>query len=292
MALKFAALCALAVVIGWHPLAATFHLALDSEEFTHILLILPIAVTLIALDWKTMKPLSQPSVRGGAVLLILSAATAALAVFAFSADVQHSVAMIAIVLWWIGAFVLTFGKRVARSFLFPLCFLFWMVPFPNSLVDRLIALLQHGSASSARFLFESARVPLVVDGLRLAIPGVTLEVAKECSSIRSSLMLVVTSMVLAQLFLRSPWRKALVIAVSLPLSVAKNGLRIFTIGMLGTRVDPVFMTGDFHHRGGVIFFAIALAAIFLLLWILRKGEERAARGEQPLATAQANIREC
>jgi uncharacterized protein HemY len=32
------------------------------------------------------------------------------------------------------------------------------------------------------------------------------------------------------------------------------------------------MTGRFHHQGGIIFFAIALIAIFALLWILRRGE--------------------
>ena len=110
------------------------------------------------------------------------------------------------------------------------------------------------------------------DGVLLQIPGLTVEVARECSSIRSSLMLVVTTMVVAQVLLRSPWRTALVIFVAIPLSVAKNGLRIFTIALLGTRVDPSFLTGRLHHQGGIIFFLIALAGIFLLLWIVRRGE--------------------
>jgi exosortase/archaeosortase family protein len=81
-------------------------------------------------------------------------------------------------------------------------------------------------------------------------------------------------MVLAQMLLRSPWRKALVIAVAIPLSVVKNGLRIFVLGMLGTRVDPSFLTGRLHHQGGIIYFLIALAAIFLLLWMARRGDEQ------------------
>lgn len=101
-----------------------------------------------------------------------------------------------------------------------------------------------------------------------------MEVAPECSSIRSSLFLVVTTMVLAYLFLRSFWRRALVIAVAIPLSVAKNGLRIFVLGVLATRVDPSFMMGRLHRQGGIIYFLIALATIFLLLWILHRGEEK------------------
>jgi exosortase/archaeosortase family protein len=87
-------------------------------------------------------------------------------------------------------------------------------------------------------------------------------------------MLLVTTMVLAQLFLRSPIRKAWVIAASVPLSIAKNGLRIFVIAMLGTRVDPGYLNGRFHHQGGIVFFAIALVFIFLLLWLLQRGESR------------------
>jgi len=107
----------------------------------------------------------------------------------------------------------------------------------------------------------------------LHIPDLTLEVAPECSSIRSSLILLVTTMVVAQLLLRSTWRKAAVVAAAIPLSVAKNGLRIFVIGMLATRVDPGFLTGRLHRQGGVIFLLIALAVIFLVIWILRRGEE-------------------
>jgi exosortase/archaeosortase family protein len=63
-----------------------------------------------------------------------------------------------------------------------------------------------------------------------------------------------------------------VIILAVPLSVAKNGLRIFTIAMLGTRVDPGYLTGRLHHQGGIVFFAIILVAVFALIWILRKGE--------------------
>ena len=55
------------------------------------------------------------------------------------------------------------------------------------------------------------------------------------------------------------------IALAVPLSVAKNGLRIFVFAMLATRVDRTYLTGRLHHRGGIIYFLIALAVIFLLI---------------------------
>lgn len=190
-----------------------------------------------------------------------------------SPDVQLAVNMLAFVVWWIAAFVFCFGTRAFRHSLFALCFLLWIVPLPEFVMNPIVSLLQRGSAASAHLLFAAVGIPVAQRGMLIHIPGLTLEVAPECSSIRSSLMLVVTTMVLAHLLLRSFWRKALVIAVAIPLSVAKNGLRIFVLGMLGTRVDPSFLTGRLHRQGGIIYFLIALSAIFLLLWILRHGEK-------------------
>jgi len=101
-----------------------------------------------------------------------------------------------------------------------------------------------------RSRLSAVGLPVAEDRTLLTIPGLTVEVARECSSIRSSLMLVVTTMVLTQTLLRSAWKKALVIAIAIPLSVAKNGLRIFVLAMLATRVDRSYLTGRLHHQGG------------------------------------------
>jgi exosortase/archaeosortase family protein len=100
----------------------------------------------------------------------------------------------------------------------------------------------------------------------LSIPGLDIEVARECSSIRSSLMLVVTTMILAHLFLRSWWRKALLVGAAIPLSVAKNGLRIVTIAELGTRIDPGFLSGKLHHNGGILFFGLSVSSSLPPAW--------------------------
>ena len=109
------------------------------------------------------------------------------------------------------------------------------------------------------------------------IPGLGIDVTRECSSMRSSLLLIVMTMVLAHLFLGSWWRKALLIAAAIPLMVAKNGLRIFVIAELGTRIDPGFLDGKLHHHGGIVFLAIATAIVIILIWILRRSETSQSR---------------
>jgi exosortase len=269
--LRFALLCAVSLVVGWRPLVSTFTLALGTNEYTHLLLILPISAVLIFSERDLLKPVTEPAVGLGSFLLAVAILIGGLS-RAVQTDVQLSVSMLAVVIWWIGSFVLCFGPRATSLFLFPLCFLFWLVPIPGPLLEKIVAFWQHGSAISASLLFSALGIPNTQDGVMLSIPGLNLEVAQECSSLRSSLMLIVTSMVLAQLFLRSFWRKTVVVVAAIPLSIAKNGVRIFTISMLGTRVDPGFLHGNLHRHGGVIFFLLALLAVVLLLWLLGRSE--------------------
>ncbi len=285
--LSFAGLFGISLVLWFRPLVDTFALAAGDDRYTHILLILPVAIVLVVQGWKVQgwrgrsaeAQLWTPAA-GLPILSLLIAGLARWGNFGWSSDLRLAMEMLGLVIWWIASFALCFGLSVLRSFRFPFFLLLGMVPIPNFALERIVAGLQRGSTIAAQLLFSICMVPVSREGMILSIPGLELDVAPECSSIRSSLMLIVTTMVLAHLFLRSPWRKLLLVLLAIPLSVAKNGLRIFTIGILGTRVDPSFLTGRLHRNGGIVFFLIALAIVFFLLWILRRGERAAASRPQ------------
>jgi exosortase len=293
----FLFLCAISVIVAWRPLRETLWLATHDDEYTHLLLILPAVAALIWLEsgkeWRSssaspssassfsesslsdsMKSLSAPGLGAGLILLCISFVIAGFARWRTDLlpDERLTANMLALVSWWVGSFVLCFGTRVSRALLFPLGFLLLVVPLPRFLVNGIVAWLQQASAFTAHYMFSIARVPVTQEGVLLDIPGLTVEVAKECSSIRSSSMLLITTMILAQLLLRTSWRKWLAITLAIPVSVAKNGLRIFTIAMLGTRVDPSYLTGKLHHQGGIVFFSIGLGCMFFVLWILHRNE--------------------
>jgi len=274
---EMSALVAGSIGVWWQPIASTLRLALGSDAHTHILLIIPLSVALIYIQRREVLCLPSSNRWVGWVVLsaalLLRACTAVIVNFG-AADVILSFSVFGLVLWWIGSVILCFGLETFRSLLFPLCFLFLVVPVPNGIVNWMTQTLQYQSALGATLLFRIAQVPVTRDGLILSIPGLDLEVAPECSSIRSSIMLIVITLVLAHLFLRSRWRKMVLLAASLPLAVAKNALRIFTIGQLGTRVDPAYLNGRLHHHGGIVFLAVAVMMVIVLLWVLRQGELR------------------
>jgi exosortase len=252
----------------------TITLAARDEEYTHILLILPATIALICLEWKSLKFRTSWGLSAGFYLAALGSLIGFASRFLHSLppDEKLALSILALIILWIAGFVLCFGTRTAQSMLFPLCFAFWMIPIPDLALKVFVRFLQEGSSVAAWLMFSAAGIPVSREGFLLSIPSLNIEVARECSSIRSSLILLVTTMLLAQLLLQTPWRKALLVALAVPLSLAKNGFRIFTIATLGTKVDPEFLTGKLHHDGGVLFFALALGAVFFLLGVLRSRE--------------------
>jgi exosortase len=289
---RFALLSLVSVFIWWHALVTTFALAFGNDAHTHILLILPISVALIYSAWTSRKLQPEPNFRAGSALLVLAALIGFIGggwrqAGSLTAGVQLSIGILALVTWWIGAFVFCFGARTAQRFAFPLGFLLWLVPLPAVALNQIVSFLQRGSASAAHLLFTIARVPAAQDGVVLSLPGMTLEVAKECSSIRSSMMLLITGMVLAQLLLRTSCGKILVTLAVVPFSIAKNGLRVFVIAMLGLYVDPSYLHGRLHHNGGIVFFLVSLAGLFVLLWLTGRVERSLVA--QPAATLRRSM---
>lgn len=283
--LQFAILFAITILCWWRPLTETLSLALNDDEYTHILIIVPISLFFIFLRRKKLSAsISKNGVVLSLTLFVLAVLFYLLAIKAhLPIDVSLTISIATLIVAWIGSFIFCFGFDTFRTFLFPLLFLFWLVPWPLSFLNTAISFLQQTSATAVNWMFEIFGIPVLRSGVILSIPGLTIEVARECSSIRSSLILLISSMVLAQLFLRTKWRKTLVILIAVPLSVVKNAVRIFTLSMLGIHVNRGFLTGKLHHQGGAVFYAGALVALFLIVYIFQKMEIRSA-GSVSMAT--------
>lgn len=170
------------------------------------------------------------------------------------------------ILLWIAVFVLCCGTRSFRAALYPLCTLFLMIPLPSSWMDRVSMFLQYGSAAIAYRMLLVAGIPVFRHGMVFSLPGLEFEVAPECSGLHSSLALMMVAIVAAYLCLRSGWSRAVLLALTIPVALVKNAIRIAVIGGLGARVDRAFIDGPFHHQyGGVVFSVIAVVLFVLIL---------------------------
>jgi len=178
-----------------------------------------------------------------------------------------------LVIWtWIAGFLACYGSRALRAAAFPLFFLLLMVPLPDAVMAQTIHAMQQGTAEVALLVFRVAGVPVLSQGFVFSVPGFTIEIASECSGIRSSIALFITALLAAHFFLRTRWKMFLFVALTLPLAVIKNGIRVATLTLLSMYVDPGFLLGNLHREGGFVFFFLALAMLAPVLLLLQKSE--------------------
>ncbi len=168
-----------------------------------------------------------------------------------------------------------FGRDWMRAVAFPLAYLIFMIPMPDAMADALESASKYASAEVANILFHLSGTPILRAGRVFQLPNITIEVAQECSGIRSSWVLLMTSVLAANLFLKTSWRRIVLLAFIIPLGILRNGFRILVIGLLCVNVGPQMIHSPIHTRGGPIFFVLSLIPLLLLLWWLRKGEIRA-----------------
>jgi exosortase C (VPDSG-CTERM-specific) len=165
-----------------------------------------------------------------------------------------------------------FGRDWMRAAAFPLAYLIFMVPMPDAMADALETASKYASAEVANVLFHFSGTPILRAGLVFQLPNITIEVAQECSGIRSSWVLFITSILAANLFLKTRWRRFALVAFVIPLAILRNGFRIAVIGLLCVNAGPQMIHSAIHRRGGPVFFLLSLVPFLLLLWLLRKGE--------------------
>jgi exosortase len=182
---------------------------------------------------------------------------------------------------WGGAFLLLFGWRAASAARFAFGFLAFTIPMPAELVGAVTALLKKGSAEAVAALFALTATPYHRDGYIFSLPNLAIEVADACSGIRSSIALLLTGLLAGHVFLRTAWKKGLLIAAIVPVVILKNGVRIVSLSLLANYVDPKFLVGRLHHDGGVVFFLLALGLLAPVLALLHRSEEQFPVREEP-----------
>jgi len=271
----FLLLCLVPLAIAWDSMGEISRLVLENGTFSAAPLIPMVSAFLIYTDRRAIfSRVSFGWIPGAAMIVpgLVFIDLVRLNVWKLSGANQCALLIFGILLVWAGAFGLFFGTNAARAARFPLLFLIFAVPIPEPFLSKITELLQAGSAEVAEWFFKLGGIPYFRKDFVFALPGVTIRVADECSGIRSSLALLITTVLAAHLFLRSTWRKLLLCAVVIPLAVLKNGLRIMTLSVLSIYVNPGFLYGNLHRRGGIVFFAIALVPLVFLLAFLQRGE--------------------
>jgi exosortase len=271
-----------AVWMAFTPLKGLLTTASQSEYYSHILLIPLVSGYFIYSGRKKIFEDTKYSYPFGIPLLVIGILLYGLGWHPGNRLNQNdysSLMTFSAIVFWIGAFVIFYGTEAFRKAIFPLLFLVFMIPIPSLLMEKTIFILQMGSAEATTLLFKAANIPFLQEGFTYHLPGMSIEIAKECSGIRSSLGLFITCIVAGHVLLRTGWKKFVAILFVFPITVLKNGIRIVTLSSLAVYVDETFLTQSFlHHSGGFLFYIPALFLLGLIFWWLRKSEVSPGKG--------------
>ena len=269
---------ALLVIAFGNPLWNLFQLAFNSEIQSYILLIPFISLYLFKMAPKQLeRPILRSSV-AGAWLAGLGGLVALVAylVLGGTGHVTHNDALTlatsSFLMLLLATALATLGSRALRPRLFAICILAFMIPLPTAALEFITIGLQRASAYVGEVMLRMTGMPVMREGMMMQLPGLRIVVAEECSGIRSTLVLFITGVVASYLFLRTGWKRTVLVSAILPLAILRNAFRIATIAWLTVNVDSRVIHSPLHHRGGPLFFVLSLLPLFLLLWRLRKSE--------------------
>ena len=272
----FAILTAAALALALPPLADLLRTRWLSEYYSHIALIPLVSAYVIFRRRRELfrgtasaHPWGIAAVAAGLGLYVAGR------ILGGELDVRASLTTLGALLFWCGAYLVIYGKNGSRRAFFPLAFFLFAVPIPALFIEKIIAVLVVGSAYMTRLLFVVFRVPFVQDGPVFYLPGLAIEVAQQCSGIRSSLALLITTVLAGHIFLRRFQSQALLALAVFPVALFKNAIRIATLYLLSYFVDMRIIMGGFLHKsGGFVFFGLGLVVLGSILWLLREGERR------------------
>ena len=161
-----------------------------------------------------------------------------------------------------GLVLLLLGREIFRILLFPLAFLFLMVPLPQSVVNTIAFPLQLLAAKWAVWSMQLHGIPVLLEGNIIHLARGDLFVAEACSGLRSLMALVTLGVVFAHFFRRGhPIQQIFLIVSTIPIAIFVNAIRVALTGFLAHYFGHEAAGGAIHDWQGIITFSIA----FMLL---------------------------
>lgn len=281
---RFVITCVALLLAFSVPLFHLVSFALGSDLYSFIVIVPFISGYLVWIERDRLSP-SGPALPAGWTVSLAAVGLALLAWAVFvhlgggkTARVDSlALSMYSLVCLLGASACLYLGRDSLRVVGFPLAFLVFLAPFPAAIEVGIETVLQHGSSWFAHQFLDLAGMPTYRDGTFFQLPGFSMQVAPECSGIRSTLALFLTSLVAGQMFLRSPWSRATLALVVLPIALIRNGFRVFVIGELCVQIGPHMIHSWVHRQGGPLFFALSLIPFSLILYYLFRRDRHAVR---------------
>ncbi len=229
---------------------------LRSETFTHGFLILPISLYLVWLNKKQLSVIS-PATQIWALPLIALVAFGWLMASLVDVLVVQQWAFVTLLILLV---LLIFGWQVVKQIMFPLLYLYFMVPFG----EQFITPMMHMTANFVIGAVQLTGIPIYSDGTFFTLPSGSWSVVEGCSGVRYLIASIALGTLYAYMTYTSYLKRSIFILAAIIFPIIANWLRAFMIVMLGHFSNMKLATGFDHIIYGWVFFGFV---IFIMFWV-------------------------
>ncbi|OGL40495.1 MAG: hypothetical protein A3C43_00900 [Candidatus Schekmanbacteria bacterium RIFCSPHIGHO2_02_FULL_38_11] len=168
-----------------------------------------------------------------------------------------------------GIILTYYGKDIAKELLFPIAYLFFMVPFLGIFfLNRISNMLKLFSAYLSANIIYLLGIPVFREGVILNFSTGSIEVADPCSGIRSILSLLALGIIFAYFTESSAFKKIVLVISAIPLAVLGNLVRILFTGIMTSNGINV-TKGFIHTLSGLLVFLVALLGLVWFRHLLK-----------------------
>lgn len=237
----------------WDAAVAAVSVWYGSPTFNHGFIVLPVVAYLIY-ERRSLLRGAPPSPFLWALPLVAGSGIVWLFAYAIGIIEAQQFALLFMVQ---SALLALLGLRLYRALLFPLLFLFFLVPSGEFLVPG----LQDFTAEASVGLLRISGIPVFSDGVFISIPNGNFYVAEACAGLRFLIATIAFGFLFAELTYRSWWRRALFIGLCIVTPVAANALRAYGIIIIAHLSDNQLAAGVDHLVYGWFFFSFVTVGL-------------------------------
>jgi exosortase len=166
------------------------------------------------------------------------------------------------------------GFRQLLHWWLPFTLVSLSIPVPEVILNTVALPLQFMASRIGAALLEWREIPVRLSGNVIRIPGQELFVAEACSGLRSLTALLSLGVLLGALFLRTLPMRVVLVAITIPIAILVNGVRVFLTGFLVLFVSPEMGQGFMHTSEGMVMFGGAFLITGLFTWLFDFLERR------------------
>ena len=234
------------------------------DDYSHGFLVVPLA---LYFAWERRRALQRAVVRPswwGLVPLALGS----LALFIGRLGVELTAMRVSFVLTLIGLQILLLGREVCRILAFPMFFLFFMVPLPQSFVNVVAFPLQLIAADFAVETLHLLHIPALREGNIIHLAKTQLFVAEACAGLHSLMALGMLAVLFAYYFRKNRIEQIIIVASAVPIAIFVNAFRVALTGYLAHRIGAATAQGLIHETEGLFTFGLAFGLLLVEAWLL------------------------